>query len=72
MIYDVRQTTSYTYASTVAYAHHVLRLSPIDRKGQRVQAASPFKDRSAFAGCSCAWAIAAHKAIAINAKKRVA
>jgi transglutaminase-like putative cysteine protease len=40
MIYDVRQTTSYTYASKVAYAHHVLRLTPIDRIGQRVQAAA--------------------------------
>jgi transglutaminase-like putative cysteine protease len=40
MIYDVRQTTTYTYASKVAYAHHVLRLTPIDRAGQRVQAAA--------------------------------
>ena len=40
MIYDVRQTTSYTYASKVAYAHHVLRLTPIDRAGQRVQASA--------------------------------
>jgi len=40
MIYDVRQTTAYAYASTVAYAHHVLRLTPIDRIGQRVQAAA--------------------------------
>ena len=40
MIYDVRQTTTYAYASTVAYAHHVLRLTPIDRAGQRVQAAA--------------------------------
>ena len=40
MIYDVRQTTSYAYASKVAYAHHVLRLTPIDRAGQRVQAAA--------------------------------
>ena len=40
MIYDVRQTTSYTYASRVGYAHHVLRLTPIDRTGQRVQAAA--------------------------------
>jgi transglutaminase-like putative cysteine protease len=38
MIYDIRQTTSYTYASKVAYAHHILRLTPIDRRGQRVQA----------------------------------
>lgn len=40
MIYDVRQTTSYAYASKVAYAHHVLRLTPIDRVGQRVQASA--------------------------------
>jgi transglutaminase-like putative cysteine protease len=40
MIYDVRQTTTYTYASKVAYAHHVLRLTPIDRTRQRVQAAA--------------------------------
>jgi transglutaminase-like putative cysteine protease len=40
MIYDVRQTTSYAYASKVAYAHHVLRLTPIDRAGQRVQASA--------------------------------
>ena len=39
MIYDVRQTTSYSYASKVAYAHHVLRLTPIDRSRQRVHAA---------------------------------
>jgi transglutaminase-like putative cysteine protease len=38
MIYDVRQTTSYAYASSVSYARHVLRLTPIDRNGQRVQA----------------------------------
>jgi transglutaminase-like putative cysteine protease len=40
MIYDVRQTASYAYASQVAYAHHVLRLTPIDRAGQRVQVAA--------------------------------
>ena len=40
MIYDVRQTTAYAYASKVAYAHHVLRLTPIDRAGQRVQASA--------------------------------
>jgi len=40
MIYDVRQATIYHYASTVAYAHHVLRLTPIDRTGQRVHAAA--------------------------------
>jgi transglutaminase-like putative cysteine protease len=40
MIYDVRQSTVYHYASPVAYAHHVLRLTPIDRDGQRVYAAA--------------------------------
>src|SRR5215467_12198906 len=40
MIYDIRQTTTYHYASAVAYARHVLRLTPIDRLGQRVHAAA--------------------------------
>jgi transglutaminase-like putative cysteine protease len=40
MIYDVRQTTVYHYASPVAYANHVLRLTPIDREQQRVHAAT--------------------------------
>jgi transglutaminase-like putative cysteine protease len=39
MIYDVRQTTTYAYASPAAYAHHVLRLVPIARERQRVTAA---------------------------------
>ncbi len=40
MIYDIRQTTTYSYASPVAYSRHVLRLTPIDRVGQRVHAAA--------------------------------
>ncbi|MGC1349755.1 MAG: transglutaminase family protein [Xanthobacteraceae bacterium] len=40
MIYDVRQTTTCVYASPVAQAHHVLRLTPINRSGQRVQVAA--------------------------------
>ena len=40
MIYDVRQTTACVYASPVAHAHHVLRLTPINRNGQRVQIAA--------------------------------
>ena len=40
MIYDVRQTTAYSYASTVAYARHVLHLTPIDRPRQRVRASA--------------------------------
>ncbi len=40
MIYDIRQTTVCTYASPVAQARHVLRLTPIPRAGQQVQVAS--------------------------------
>jgi transglutaminase-like putative cysteine protease len=40
VIYDVRQTTTCAYASPVARARHVLRLTPIHRDGQRVQVAS--------------------------------
>jgi transglutaminase-like putative cysteine protease len=40
VIYDVRQVTTYNYASKVAYAHHVLRLTPINRTRQRVHAAA--------------------------------
>jgi transglutaminase-like putative cysteine protease len=40
MIYDVRQATIYHYASPVTHAHHVLRLTPIDRRDQRVHAAA--------------------------------
>jgi transglutaminase-like putative cysteine protease len=37
MIYDVRQTTVCNYASPVAHARHVLRLTPVSRDGERVQ-----------------------------------
>ena len=40
MIYDVRQTTTCAYASPVAHARHVLRLTPIHRNGQRVHVAA--------------------------------
>ena len=40
MIYDIRQTTTYTYASKVAFARHLVRLTPIDRIRQRVNLAS--------------------------------
>lgn len=40
MIYDVRQTTICSYASPVAHARHVLRLTPVHRHGQRVQVAA--------------------------------
>jgi transglutaminase-like putative cysteine protease len=40
VIYNVRQTTACVYASPVAHAHHVLRLTPISRTGQRVHVAA--------------------------------
>ncbi len=40
MIYDVRQTTTCGYASPVAHARHVLRLTPVNREGQRVHVAA--------------------------------
>jgi transglutaminase-like putative cysteine protease len=40
MIYDVRQTTTCSYASPVAQARHVLRLTPVSRDGERVHVAA--------------------------------
>jgi transglutaminase-like putative cysteine protease len=40
MIYDIRQTTVCTYASPVSHARHVLRLTPVRRRGQQVHVAS--------------------------------
>jgi len=40
VIYDIRQTTTCVYASPVAHARHVLRLTPVNRGGQRVQVAA--------------------------------
>jgi transglutaminase-like putative cysteine protease len=40
MIYDIRQTTTCTYASPVANARHVLRLTPVQRNRQQVHVAS--------------------------------
>lgn len=40
MIYDVRQTTTCSYAAPVAQARHVLRLTPVSRDGERVHVAA--------------------------------
>jgi transglutaminase-like putative cysteine protease len=40
VIYDVRQSSTYVYASPVAHARHVLRQIPINRDGQRVHLAA--------------------------------
>jgi len=40
VIYDVRQTTTCSYARPVANARHVLRLTPVSRDGERVHVAA--------------------------------
>jgi transglutaminase-like putative cysteine protease len=40
VIYDVRQTTTCSYATPVAQARHVLRLTPVSRDGERVHVAA--------------------------------
>jgi transglutaminase-like putative cysteine protease len=40
IVYDVRQTTTCSYASPVAHARHVLRLTPVSRDGERVHVAA--------------------------------
>src|SRR6202163_487542 len=82
MIYDIRQTTTYDYASKVAYAHHVLRLMLINRPGQRVHAAAleiiplPVERREGFDffGNHVTWIglEEAHDRLSINVAARVA
>ena len=36
MIYDIQQTTTNEYAASVPIAKHILRLTPVDRLGQKV------------------------------------
>ena len=50
VIYDVRQTTTYAYASPVAYARHVLRLTPINRA--TASACMPPRCRSCPSRCA--------------------
>jgi len=38
--YDIRQTTTCSYATPVAHARHVLRLTPVSRDGERVHVAA--------------------------------
>jgi transglutaminase-like putative cysteine protease len=40
VIYDIRQTTTCSYAAPVAHARHVLRLTPVSRDGERVHVAA--------------------------------
>jgi transglutaminase-like putative cysteine protease len=82
VIYDVRQSTTYHYASPVAYAHHTLRLTPIDREGQRVHAAAlditpaPVERRegSDFFGNRLTWIAldAPHESLTVRVAARIA
>jgi transglutaminase-like putative cysteine protease len=82
VIYDVRQSTTYHYASPVAYAHHTLRLTPIDREGQRVHAAalditpSPVERRegSDFFGNRLTWIAldSPHESLTVRVAARIA
>ena len=45
MIYDIRQSTTYVYASTVAHAHHVLRLTA-DQPRRPARACRGARDRA--------------------------
>ena len=82
MIYDVRQDTTYLYASPVAHARHVLRLTPIDRPGQRVHATAleiepqPMVRREGgdFFGNRMTWIEldAPHDVLSVRVKARVA
>jgi transglutaminase-like putative cysteine protease len=40
VIYDIQQATTCSYASPVAHARHVLRLTPVSRDGEHVHVAS--------------------------------
>ena len=48
MIYDVRQTATYTYGAKVGYARHVLRLTPVDRAPSTLHVAVPGQGVGAF------------------------
>ena len=82
MIYDIRQTTTYAYASKVAFAHHVLHLMPINRPRQRVHAAAleifpvPVERREGFDffGNHVTWVglEEAHDSLSIKVAARVA
>ena len=82
MIYDIRQVTTCAYASPVAHAHHVLRLTPVNRPGQRVHLSAlqieppPVKSREGedFFGnrLTSVTINDAHSALAVKVSARIA
>ncbi|GGF66564.1 transglutaminase [Azorhizobium oxalatiphilum] len=82
MLYDIRQTTSYTYAAPVRANRQVLRLSPVDRKGHQHVIAhmldisprpSEIERGRDFFGNGVAWMVidAAHDRLEISTRSRV-
>jgi transglutaminase-like putative cysteine protease len=82
MIYDVRQTTSCTYASPVTNAFHVLRQTPVNRSGQRVQVSSlriepepdSWREGQDFFGNRLTWVTLeeAHATLTVKVSARIA
>jgi transglutaminase-like putative cysteine protease len=81
VIYDVRQTTAYAYASRVGFARHVLRLTPIDRRRQRVHATAldifpkpaAWREGEDFFGNRTTWIVLdePHDRLVVNVAARV-
>jgi transglutaminase-like putative cysteine protease len=81
VIYDVRQTTAYAYASRVGFARHVLRLTPIDRQRQRVHATAldivpkpaAWREGEDFFGNRTTWIVLdePHDRLVVNVAARV-
>lgn len=82
MLYDIRQTTTYSYAVPVRAAKQVLRMSPVDRKGHQhviahVLDIDPFPSEIErgrdFFGNGVAWLVvdAPHDQLTISTRSRV-
>ena len=82
MLYDIRQTTTYSYAAPVRAAKQVLRMSPVDRKGhQHViahvldidPAPSEIERGRDFFGNGVAWLVvdAPHDQLTISTRSRI-
>lgn len=82
MLYDIRQTTTYSYAAPVRAAKQVLRMTPVDRRGhQHViahildvdPAPSEIVRGRDFFGNGVAWLVvdAAHDQLTISTRSRI-
>ncbi|TDT93760.1 transglutaminase-like putative cysteine protease [Azorhizobium sp. AG788] len=82
MLYDIRQTTSYSYAGVVRATKQVLRMSPVDRQGHQHVIAhvldvtpkpSELERGRDFFGNGIAWMVvdAAHDRLDISTRSRI-